>query len=117
MPQMVAALNGLGGGASALVGLIIALQSSVSGSFAAITTNLAIMVGALTFSGSAVAALKLHGAINQRPQQLPYHAQVTGAAAIASVILLFRTGGVAVALTQLGLALAFGVLITMRVGR
>ena len=116
MPQMVAALNGLGGGASALVGLIIALQSSVSGSFAAFTTNLAIMVGALTFSGSAVAALKLHGAINQRPQKLPYHAQVTGAAAIASVILLFRTGGVAVALTQLGLALAFGVLITMRVG-
>lgn len=64
MPQTVALFNGLGGGASALVGLM-----SVDGNsaFQQVTSLLAIAVGMVTLIGSLVAAGKLHRLLNQRP--------------------------------------------------
>ncbi len=60
MPQMVALLNGFGGGASALVASIMLFsdfnQLSTSSRF---TSGLALMVGAVTLSGSLIAAAKL----------------------------------------------------------
>lgn len=116
MPQMVALLNGLGGGASALVGFIIGLQGKPLDAFATFTTGLAIIVGALTFSGSAVAAAKLHGLISQRPQELPGHAAVVALVLVLMLITLPFRGSALLHLVQLALALAFGVLFTMRVG-
>lgn len=115
MPQMVAALNGLGGGASALVGLVLALQGEAVGAFAHFTTGLTIAVGALTFGGSALAAAKLHGVVSQRPQELPRHAAVVTVVTVLSLASLFFAGRTA-AFVQLILALVFGVLLTMRVG-
>ncbi len=63
MPQMVALLNGLGGLASLLVGGAEYLRSRAAGQpptiDVAITTQLTLLVGAVTFSGSLIAYAKL----------------------------------------------------------
>ena len=63
MPQMVALFNGLGGGASALVGTL----SIQGGPFVRFTALLAVAVGMVTLVGSLVAAGKLHRVLPQKP--------------------------------------------------
>jgi NAD(P) transhydrogenase subunit beta len=68
MPQLVGVFNGFGGGASALVAgaELIEFQTTTAGAF---STDLAIaaaasgIIGAVTFTGSMVAAGKLHGVV------------------------------------------------------
>lgn len=72
MPQLVALFNGLGGGASALVGVMIYMgmglqQTTEYPVFTSFTAVFAIVVGMLTLMGSLVAAGKLHRLLNQRP--------------------------------------------------
>ena len=71
MPQTVGLLNGLGGGASALVGIVT--LSEPSGDFEAFTAVLAILIGMITLTGSLVAAGKLHRVLRQQPVVLPGH--------------------------------------------
>lgn len=82
MPQMVAILNGLGGGASLLVALaytnkgeLLATQTgtmtSIIGAQGAVSLMLSVIIGAITFSGSVVAFLKLQELISGRPITLP----------------------------------------------
>ncbi len=88
MPQMVALLNGLGGGASAIVGAItmfgIGINPSSQGEwvFSMITAALALAVGVITLIGSLVAAGKLHKVINQKSVVYPGHQFITVASAI-----------------------------------
>ena len=63
MPQTVALFNGLGGGASALVGIL----SIHGGAFVRFTALLAVAVGMVTLVGSLVAAGKLHRFLPQKP--------------------------------------------------
>ena len=64
MPQTVALFNGLGGGASALVGM---LSVQGGGAFVRFTALLAVAVGMVTLVGSLVAAGKLHRILPQKP--------------------------------------------------
>ena len=64
MPQTVALFNGLGGGASALVGMMSVQGDSA---FVRFTALLAVAVGMVTLVGSLVAAGKLHRILPQRP--------------------------------------------------
>jgi H+-translocating NAD(P) transhydrogenase subunit beta len=62
MPQMVAAYNGLGGGAAALIALSEFVQAESGGGesvVAAITVPLTILIGSVSFAGSVIAFLKL----------------------------------------------------------
>ena len=68
MPQLVAAFNGFGGGASALVAL--AQVTRTDGVFSVetgVTVLLSLAIGTVTFSGSFVAFGKLQGMITGRP--------------------------------------------------
>lgn len=71
MPQLVALLNGAGGLASALVGIltIIGVGQSVNNYpvFTNVTATLAVIVGVITLLGSLVAAAKLHKILPQKP--------------------------------------------------
>ncbi|MGP1477772.1 MAG: NAD(P)(+) transhydrogenase (Re/Si-specific) subunit beta [Phocaeicola sp.] len=96
MPQTVALFNGLGGGASALVGIMTALLygftveelnvfSTHGAKFIMFTSLLAIAVGMTTLIGSLVAAGKLSRILNQRPMIWPGHSSIT----ILLIILTF----------------------------
>ena len=78
MPELVAAFNGFGGGASALVAFaaIVATDTVVATDAAyatetEVTVALSIAIGVVTFSGSFVAYGKLQGIITGRPVALP----------------------------------------------
>ena len=59
MPQMVALLNGFGGGASAFVGALTLFSDKSADAFSVSTAMLAVVVGVVTLIGSLVAAAKL----------------------------------------------------------
>jgi NAD(P) transhydrogenase subunit beta len=72
MPQLVAAFNGFGGGASALVASAeVVATEGVFSTETAVTVALSIAIGTVTFSGSFVAYAKLQGLISGRPVGLP----------------------------------------------
>ena len=72
MPQLVAAFNGFGGGASALVASAeVVATDGVFSTETAVTVALSIAIGVVTLSGSFVAYAKLQGLITGRPVGLP----------------------------------------------
>lgn len=66
MPQMVALLNGFGGGASLLVASADYFKEAPTEVFIAITIFLSILIGGVTFTGSVVAFGKLQGMITEK---------------------------------------------------
>ena len=116
MPQIIALLNGLGGAASALVAGVTAIQGG-AGAFEDLTAGLALAIGALTLTGSLVAAGKLARILDAKPKYLPRHTLLTGLLALGcvlAVLLQTLSGGWAIATALL--ALALGVVFVMRVG-
>lgn len=85
MPEMVGMLNGIGGAASALVGGAAMFTSASD--FSLLTAVLALCVGTLTFTGSAIAAGKLAGIINGRPIVWRGHQTIT----LLSTVLMLLT--------------------------
>jgi len=123
MPQMVALLNGLGGGASALVALVeIYEKYPYMTTFSRITSQLALAVGAITLSGSLVAAAKLARKISQKPIILKKHNEISNsillAVAVFIILALFSNAansGTFSIVTAL-LSLTYGVFFAIRVG-
>jgi len=124
MPQMVGILNGFGGGASALVAAAeffkyvadpSALTLDVS-----ISIMLAMIVGAITFSGSMIAAGKLQGIVNERPITYPFQNIINLifflTIVAAAVYLVVNFGHPWVFLYLTVAALVFGVLFTIPIG-
>ncbi len=88
MPQMVAMFNGLGGLASAFIGVSEALGKSniATGTFATIV--LGAVIGSLTFTGSLVAYAKLQGIKSVTSFKLPVERNVVAFASVGSMIVL-----------------------------
>ena len=119
MPQTVALLNGIGGLASAFVGAIELVKSD-SSVFANVTAALALVIGAITFTGSLIAALKLARKIDSRPKKFKGHSLVSVlllGACLVGVVLSAFNGLQIVSLVICAIAaLLFGWLFAMRVG-
>ena len=117
MPQIIALLNGLGGAASALVAAVTAVNGKVP-VFEAVTAGLALAIGALTLTGSLVAAGKLARILDARPKSLPNHSVIMAAMVVlcvAGIVLqTFHSGAWAILVALLSLAI--GVVFVMRVG-
>ncbi len=105
MPQLVAVFNGFGGGASALVAAAELIRAGVMaepavgapvGAASAVSAAVGILVGTVTFSGSAVAFGKLQGVVSQRPLTFPLQKVVSGL-----VFLGLLAGSVAMAMGEL----------------
>ena len=120
MPQLVALFNGVGGGAAALVGTIeLAEWAGAADRLATGATAFAIVVGAISLSGSVVTFLKLQGLMTARPIVLPAAPLVMGAVVLAGLVLAVLTtvtGHTAYGAGLLVVGLALGVLIVLPVG-
>jgi proton-translocating NAD(P)+ transhydrogenase subunit beta len=123
MPQLVSIFNAVGGGAAALVAIhdYINLAGRTAGPAESITitTLLDVLIGAVTFSGSIIAAGKLQGVISASPVTFPGSRVVNlGAAVIAAAasVYLIVTPSVPVLLIVIAAALVFGVTMVMPIG-
>ena len=134
MPEMVALFNGFGGAASALVALALAWlklveedptgsSASVLGLSQAATVGLSVLIGALTFSGSMVAYLKLQGRLKKgQPIMLPGRHALNIALVLASLAMVvhFCTASGANALYEAlalaGVSMLLGVLLVIPIG-
>ena len=122
MPQMVAFLHGIGGGAAAIVSFLVLTDTGAPSTFERGSACLALAMGMTTIAGSFVAAGKLHQVLPQKPVILPGHTKIImGILAgmgfsvfmgtifpsflfIFFIFMMFMTG------------IAFGVCFTIRVG-
>jgi proton-translocating NAD(P)+ transhydrogenase subunit beta len=123
MPQLVSIFNAVGGGAAALVAIhdYVNLAGAASGipEVTTVTTLLDVLIGAVTFSGSIIAAGKLQGLVNSAPVTFPGSRAVSMATALAGLgaaVYLIVTPSVWVLLIVILAALAFGVTMVMPIG-
>ncbi len=129
MPQMVAIFNGAGGGAAALVSVQEYLRATSAGAVPVsevIAILLGLMIGAVSFSGSAVAFGKLQGLINARAfryagQQIVtgglFLGMMAGALALIGDAAGWFTVSNEIVLGIIGLlSLAFGIALVMPIG-
>jgi len=123
MPQMVALFNGVGGGAAALVALVelyeMGPHAEEVGWFTLAATAFTILVGSVSFSGSAVTFAKLQELMTSRPVVFPGLPVVFGLAGVAGIalgVLVVTDPGVSFGIPLALLGLLVGVLLVLPVG-
>ena len=124
MPQLVSLFNAVGGGAAALVAFAEVLRAegvlARAGVSLVLPTVLDVLIGALTFSGSLVAAGKLAGRLPGNPVTSAAGRVATlalaGVAVVAGLVLLTGRGGTPLLVLLAAAALALGVLLTLPIG-
>lgn len=117
MPQLVAAFNGVGGGAAALVALLELSHNDDPWVRLAIVFTL--VVGAISFAGSAITFAKLQELMTTRPVLFPGLPVLMGLVlvlAVAGSWATIATGSIGIAVALLGVGLVAGVLLVLPVG-
>ena len=124
MPQMIALYNGMGGGAAAAISAIALLgatTTATAGSLAVVGG----LIGAVSFSGSIVAFLKLQGLMRPRPVtfpgQKPLNMAVLFFAIVSGLLVVVQPAWIPVSIAMylplfFILALGFGFLMTLPIG-
>jgi len=123
MPQMVALYNGMGGGAAAAIAAVELLRTGATHStLALVVTIVGALIGAVSLSGSLIAWAKLDGRINKTWRILGQQL-INGAVFLVTLglglYIVFGAHGHAhpgIVAAFFGLALVFGVLMTMPIG-
>ncbi|HET8643461.1 MAG TPA: NAD(P)(+) transhydrogenase (Re/Si-specific) subunit beta, partial [Pseudonocardiaceae bacterium] len=124
MPELVSLFNAVGGGAAALVALHDITRLSELGTRiapqVAVPVALDVLIGAVTFSGSLVAAGKLHGLVPARPLVWPgarlLNAGLAVVALAAGTYLATGTADTTVLLVAAVAALGFGITMVLPIG-
>ena len=121
MPQLVSMFNAVGGGAAALVAIYgyIHLENTGVQGTTTVFTLLDVLIGAVTFSGSIIAAGKLQGVVPGQPLLFRGGRLVTLAltvVAIGAAIFLLTTASLPALLIVALAALAFGVMMVLPIG-
>lgn len=117
MPQLVALFNGVGGGAAALVALLELGHSSDWPERLAIAFT--VLIGAISFAGSAVTFAKLQELITTRPvifRGMRWVMSLVVLGALAAAVVTTLTGSVGLGVTLLGIGLVAGLLLVLPVG-
>lgn len=119
MPQLVALLNGVGGGAAALVAITEWLQRPDMSGFSLIATVLTVLIGGVSFTGSAITFAKLQELMTTRPVVIPSGQIITigvALATLASAVLMVVSPGPVMIYLLAVLSAALGVLFVLPVG-
>ena len=123
MPQMIALFNGMGGGAAAGISAVVLL-----GTTSAITGSLAVvggLIGAVSFSGSIIAFLKLQGWMRPRPITFPgqqvVNMAVLALAIVSGVLVIWQPSWIPLTIAMylllfFVLSLGYGFLMTLPIG-
>ena len=117
MPQLVALFNGVGGGAAALVALLE--LTHVEGIGSVIAVAFTVLVGAVSFSGSAITFAKLQELMPTRPivfPGAPLVISLVALGALASAVWLVLSADPVAAYLLLALGATLGVLVVLPVG-
>ncbi len=125
MPQMVALLNGLGGGASLVVGSAEFMKSEMLGEHLLLDTSIAlhiaVLIGGVTLTGSVIAFAKLQELMSGRAITFPLQKTLNavlflGAVTIAVFQVTQPESLLGPFLVLVGVALALGVLLVIPIG-
>jgi H+-translocating NAD(P) transhydrogenase subunit beta len=123
MPQLVSLFNAVGGGAAALVAVYeyIHDESTPAGVLGStsVFTVLDVLIGAVTFTGSLVAAGKLQGLVTGSPITFKGSQALNAALAVIALgsgAFLFTTASLPALLILVLAALAFGVMMVLPIG-
>ena len=112
MPQMVAIFNGVGGGAAALISMVVFLIEAPGkpAIYRIVEVLFGVLVGCVSFAGSAIAFAKLQELMTGRPVTYPAQQVINAIVGVAIVGLAVAT--VATAL----LSLVLGVIFVLPIG-
>ncbi len=125
MPQMVALLNGAGGGSSLLVASAEFLHSEERGALmtvdAGVSTMLGVLIGAVTVTGSVVAFAKLQELVSGRAVVFAFQKTLNAllfltVLGLGAWLVLDVTAPVGAFYTVIAIALLLGVLLTIPIG-
>ena len=124
MPEMVGLFNGMGGGASALVAIAeyVGSDGAVGVGTAGVTIMLGTFIGAVTFSGSLIAFLKLKELMTGNPITYPLQKTLNAAMFIGTIVLgafALGVGGqdpMMMFYILIAIALVMGVTLTIPIG-
>ncbi len=121
MPQMVAIFNGVGGGAAALVSIVVfVIEAPGNPAVYRIAEVLfGVLVGCVSFAGSAIAFAKLQELMTGRPITYPGQQAINGVVGTAIAALAFATlvtGNVALLAVTAVLSLVLGVIFVLPIG-
>ena len=129
MPQLVAIFNGVGGGAAALVSIVVFLTDArfidhlgshpKPAVYAIAEGLLGLLIGCVSFSGSAIAFIKLQELITGRPITYPAQQVINGLVGVAIVALAVATlltDSVTLMFVTAGLSLVLGIIFVLPIG-
>ncbi len=121
MPQLVAIFNGVGGGAACLVSLteFIHIKSTKPATYVVLEVLLGVLIGTVSFSGSAIAFAKLQELMTGRP--ITYAGQqfinaLVGLAALAVIVITLVTSSTALLWVLLVVAFVLGIAFVLPIG-
>src|SRR5579872_4687548 len=123
MPQLVAIFNGVGGGGGVLISIVELLHLHSLGLnpavYVTVEVLLGVLIGSVSFSGSAIAFVKLQELITGRPITYPGQQLINGLVGVAiavMIILALATNSIGYVWVILGLSLVLGVIFVLPIG-
>jgi NAD(P) transhydrogenase subunit beta len=121
MPQLVAIFNGVGGGAACLVSIteFVHIKASHPATYVILEVLLGVLIGSVSFSGSAIAFAKLQELMTGRPVTYPGQQVINaiiGACALVFIIIILVSGSEVLLWILLLLALILGVAFVLPIG-
>ncbi len=121
MPQLVAIFNGVGGGAAALVSIteFNHIHSSHPATYITLEVLLGVLIGTVSFSGSAIAYAKLQELMTGRPVTYPGQQvinAVLGVGGLALIVIILVTGTTTLLWVLLALSFVLGIAFVLPIG-
>jgi NAD(P) transhydrogenase subunit beta len=118
---LVAIFNGVGGGAASLVSMteFIHIKSSHPATYVILEVLLGVLIGTVSFAGSAIAFAKLQELMTGRPVTYPGQQLingVVGVAAVALIVTILVTASTSLLWILLALSFVLGVIFVLPIG-
>ena len=121
MPQLVAIFNGVGGGAAALVAMteFLGFGGQKPATYVTLEVLVGVLIGTVSFAGSAIAFIKLQELITGRPITYPGQQVVNallGLGAIGLIIAVLITASTPLLWALLAVSALLGILLVLPIG-